>query len=74
MIRRLLPLFGAAQRPVAWALLALSPVVLIGVLANIVETGDAKIVTVVASLDLLSSALGTVMAAENEAQDGGQAR
>ncbi len=58
--------FGRAQRPVAWSVLALAPFVLAGVIADVVQTGDAKLATIIGALILLNDAFASVMEVENE--------
>lgn len=58
--------FGKAQRPVAWTILALSPFVLFGILADVIQTGDAKLATIIGGLILMNDAFASVMEVENE--------
>lgn len=70
---RLLRAFGKAQRPIAWTILALSPVIVAGVVLDVVSTGDAKVVTILAALILVNDAFASVMEVENELDSEGAA-
>lgn len=74
MKSRLLRAFGRAQRPVAWSVLALAPVVLAGVIFDVVQTGDAKLATIIGALVLVNDAFASVMAVENELDSEAAAR
>ena len=66
---RLLPIFGAVQRPAAWLLLIGGAVTFVAVLTNLIATGTAKWATLLVSADLIVSGLGNVQTAEQDADD-----
>ncbi len=69
LAERLLPIFGAIQRPAAWCLLIGGMVTFFAVVTNLIATGSAKWATLLVSADLIVSGLGNVQTAENEADD-----
>jgi hypothetical protein len=64
--RRLLRLFGRAQRPAAWSLMLGGAVTFVAVLFDLIQTGDAKWATLLIAADLVVSGFGAVQEAEND--------
>lgn len=74
LTRRLLPIFGRAQRPAAWVLMLGGAASFVAVLLNLIATGTAKWATLLVAADLTVSGFSSVQVAENEADEGGEAR
>lgn len=66
LTRRVLRAFGWAERPAAWLLLVGGAVTFVGVVANLIATGDAKTATLLVAADLVVSGFGAVQQAEEE--------
>lgn len=73
-MRYVLRAFGIAQRPLAWTVLALSPLVLFGVVADVISTGNAKIATIIVTVAFMFDCIRSVMEVENEVGSEAQAR
>lgn len=71
---RLLPLFGRLQRPAAWVLLVGAVVTLAVVVLDLIALGNARLGTLLVAAGLVVDGFQAVQEAENEADDGGQAR
>lgn len=65
--------FGRFQRPVSWGIFIGGWVSLIGVISNIIATGDTKYAAILGSVLIISEGYAAVQAVENELQDGGEA-
>lgn len=63
---RLARLFGRAQRPVAWTILAGGFVTLVAVIFNVIATGDAKAATILGAVLIINDGVQSVMEVENE--------
>lgn len=64
--RRVLAAFGAFERPAAWVLLVGGFVVFVGVLFDLIATGNAKWATLLIAADLVVSGFGAVQEAHDD--------
>lgn len=69
LAERLLPVFGAAQRPAAWVLMVAGAVAFVAVLFNLIATGQAKVGTLLVAADCTISGFAAVQTAELDADD-----
>jgi hypothetical protein len=70
--RRILRLFARFERPAAWMLMVGGAVVFVGVLADLVRLGNAKLGTLLIAADLVVSGFSAVQEAEDEESEGDQ--
>lgn len=71
---KLLPVFGRLQRPAAWVLLVGAAATLVAVLFDLIALGNARLGTLLVAAGLVVDGFQAVQEAENEADEGGQAR
>lgn len=64
--RSVLRWFAIAERPAAWGLLAGGIVTFIGVITDLIATGNAKWATLLIAADLVVSGFGAVQASDDE--------
>jgi hypothetical protein len=64
--RQILAVFGRIERPAAWGLLIGGFVTFIGVLFDLIATGNAKWATLLIAADLVVSGFGAVQEAHDD--------
>ena len=65
--------FGRFQRPISWGIFIGGWLSLIGVISNIIATGDTKFAAILGSVLIISEGYAAIQAVENELQEGGEA-
>lgn len=64
--RKALSVFARLERPAAWALMVGGLVVFVGVLADLIRLGNAKLGTLLIAADLVVSGFSAVQEAEDD--------
>lgn len=66
MKRKVLAFFARIERPAAWALMVGGVVVFVGIVADLIRLGNAKIGTLLIAADLVVSGFSAVQEAEED--------
>lgn len=66
MKRRILATFARIERPAAWGLMVGGVVVFVGVVADLIRLGNAKVATLLVAADLVVSGFAAVQEVEDD--------